>query len=567
MLKKSFILSIISAFVLTGCNFSIKNFFNKHSEQQINDDNDNSGNATDENNDNDQEHDFKPDNGKFYGGLVKGEKYTGYEFSVSEKEIKKQSQGTTEIKIYGFNDFHGSVTQNERESGLKLVGSFVKSVSNEENALVFDQGDTWQGSFESNYEYGKIVQDVFTEAQVSLRTIGNHDFDWGTERLEKLCKVEEGKAYIPTLGANIYDYKDGATGTEQQVQYGKEYATFVLENGLKVGVVGVIGSNQITTICSQLVESISFTNHIAKIKEISDFLRQDKQCDVVIASAHEGCDGCAYSGLTNISGVSGKRYVDLVLNGHEHSKNEITENGVKFVQWDANGVTTGKVTLTYDFSTNKIVDNETKVNTYYEKYLKTYYPIDKKINDMVDNYLEVVSKKGETVLSKNFVGEFSEDNLSNLMCEAIYSKAVSVGENIDFAVCNYPRDIFNKTEMKYSDLYKCFPFDNQIIIFEDTGYNLSSSISRNFHYRENISLNIYSSKTYRVAVIDYIALHQNSERKYDYFPSITNYIVLKNDDGSISNYREILCDYFVSNPDKIFNNVDYNSTAAHFSLY
>lgn len=563
MLKKSFVLPLISVLCLAGCDFKLMDLFNKD-QKDPGTNNQTPTNQDGNNNTNDDETKDESNN-KFYGGLVKGEKYTGFEFSVSDKEIEKPKTGFADINIYGFNDFHGSVVQTERESGLKLLGSFIKEVSNEDNTLVFDQGDTWQGSFESNYEYGKIVQDVFTEANVSLRTIGNHDFDWGCDRLESLCKIDDEKPYIPTLGANIYNYVDGKTGQIQQTQYGKEYATFVLESGVKVGVVGVIGKNQITTICSQLVENIAFTDHVAKIKEISDFLRTDKKCDVVIASAHEGCDGCAYSGLTDVSSVSKKRYVDLVLNGHEHSKNEVTEDGVKYVQWDSNGITAGKVSLKYDFSNRKVVDNETKVNTYYQKYMKTYYTIDPTISSMVDNYLARVSEVGNKVLSTKFKGEFSEENLSNLMCEAISKKAQSIGENVDFAVCNFPRDTFSGEEMKYNDLYKCFPFDNQIILFEETGYHLSTSISRNFHYREDTSLQLYGPKIHRVAVIDYVALHQNSNREFDYFP-ISNFSVLKNNDGTTPNYREILCEYLMNNLDKTFTNSDYDSSKPHFSL-
>ena len=49
-----------------------------------------------------------------------------------------------------------------------------------------------------------------------------------------------------------------------------EAAQKALDNGLKVGVVGVIGSSQITSICSQLVQDVCFTDHIAKAKEEKD---------------------------------------------------------------------------------------------------------------------------------------------------------------------------------------------------------------------------------------------------------------------------------------------------------
>lgn len=501
--------------------------------------------------------------GSFYGSLVEG-KYTGFELSVSESEIKKATSGTTEIKIVGFNDFHGAVNESTNESGLKLLGSYLKKESAKENTLVFDQGDTWQGSFESNVEYGKIVQDVFYDAGVSLRTIGNHDFDWGVDRLETLCDTNANN-YIPTLCANVYDYNAGLVGSTQQSQYGKEYATFVLESGVKVGVVGVIGEDQITSICSQLVQNIAFSNHNEKIKEISDFLRTEKDCDIVIASVHSGADTTLGAGLTNVSPVSKKRYVDLVLNGHTHSRRKETENGVMFAQWDSNGITAGSVTLTYDFATNSVLDNETKYDSYNKKYLNVYYGADDKISAKVDSYLASIESIGKQVLSNKFSGYFDGEILANLMCEAIYKKATSLGADIDFSVSNYARDSFEKTTLLYSDLYKCFPFDNQIILMTISGRQSALAVFGNLHYRESAFTYSYS-ESYRIAVIDYVGLHQNSDRNYDYFPNASNISVLTNSDGTIPTYRDILKEYILENSTKTFAAEDYYSYNTCFSI-
>ena len=43
----------------------------------------------------------------------------------------------------------------------KHFGNFLKAQSENSNTLIIDNGDTWQGTFESNYEHGYVVQDVF----------------------------------------------------------------------------------------------------------------------------------------------------------------------------------------------------------------------------------------------------------------------------------------------------------------------------------------------------------------------------------------------------------------------
>ena len=472
----------------------------------------------------------------------------------------------SKINIIGFNDFHGAINETESEIGLKRIGTFFKENSKNANTLIFDQGDTWQGSFESNYSYGEIIQDVFYEAGVNLRTIGNHDFDWGISKLENLCDTNK-ENYIPTLGANIYNYENDDIGETQQVQFGKEYATFVLESGVKVGVVGVIGDSETESISSQIIQNIAFSNQNEKIKEISDFLRVEKKCDVVIASIHDYASMNLRRGLTDISSNSGKRYVDLVLNGHSHSGSIDRENGVTFVQWDANGTTLGKVTLEYDFSTNKILENKTKITNYDKNSLPVpSNQIDSKINQIIDSKLLTINEIGKEKLQSNFKNYWSSESLADLMAEAIYNEVSDSGEQIDFAVCNYARSDFNKTEMLYTDLYKCFPFDNQIILMDITGSTAIGSILSNFSYRENISTRLTPSKTFRIAIIDYLGLHQDSKREFDYFPESSNISIFKTSDGKEPIYRELLANFLRSNQDISFDSNSYNSNDMHFRV-
>ena len=506
--------------------------------------------------------------GEFYGGITTGETYVGYEFSKQENPYPKASKGIGDINIFAFNDFHGAVLETENEVGLKTLGTFFKEKSSKQNTLILDQGDTWQGSLESNYEYGAIVQDVFNYAGVSLRTVGNHDFDWGLDHLEKTNNRKLGDDYIPVLASNVFDYANGKNGNDQQDKYGKEYATFILDNSIKIGVVGVIGKSQITSISSQLVKDICFKDHVAKAKEISDFLRAEKQCDVVIVSSHEAISKMASTGLDNISPVTHKRYADLVLGGHAHYLQNQTKNGVKYVQWDSNGQSVGLINLKYDFETKRIVDLDTKVNTFYPKYLKTYYPkIEPTIGKMVDDYLLKTKSLGDEVLSTNFSGYFDSNGLGFLMSEAIYNYSKNAGKSVDFAVCNYARTDFNNTTFTYGDLYKAFPFDNEIILMDVSSEYSINSIGYNELYREDVTLIPKAGNTYHIAVIDYLGLHQNEYRQYDKFPDARNFEILKLENQSeLPTFRDILKDYLLANPTKEFNGEEYTNSNPHFNI-
>lgn len=553
------VLLIALVFTLSSCSSIFDKWFHKdpETENTTNQDSGNNNGHTDVTDDDDEEE--ENNESRFTSKTILEDGHTGYEF-VSNN-IQKQTTGTAEITIGAFNDFHGAIKEDgDTHSGLAHLASFVKTETAKDNTLVLDQGDTWQGSYESNSNYGKFIQEIFADANLSCRTVGNHDFDWGQDNLKAAVETGNAKYTVPCLAANVYDY-DWSTKTEgniQQTQFGREYATYTLENGVKVGVIGVIGKNQITSICTQLVKNICFKDHVQTIKNLSDYLRTERDCDVIIASTHEQYSQVEDMGLASVSSVSGKRYCDLVLNGHSHSEDKNIENGVLFTQYDSDSQTCGLIKLNYDIDQGVVLTSNYKDrDIYYPKYLRAYYPLDNSINTKVNSYLQSISEKGNEVLSDKFTGYFSQsENLPNLMAEAIYDAAKKVDSTIQMAVVNMARADFPTGTVTFSDLYRSFPFDNEIIIMDVSGRNSINSIGRNFSCHEDIQLR--STEIYRVAIIDYVGLHCNSDRDYDYFSVVGEQTVLQKD-GKPYYYRDVLYDYLTANKTKTFNASDYMS--------
>ncbi len=539
MKKRKFLLVFVSSLLLSGCEF-LDNIFGPHSTVD----------PSQKTEDVDDPPIVEDDNkvGEFYGGLVNDQFHSGYEFSASSEPINKPTTGEGEIKIYSFNDFHGAILETDDEPGLKAFASYYKEKSKEDNTLIFDQGDTWQGSLESNYCYGEIIQDVFNFANISLRTVGNHDFDWGLERLKEVTSRRLDEDYIPALAANVYDYENGVTGTTQQGQFGKEYATFLLENGIKVGVVGVIG--QLTSsICSNRIETVNFTSPLSKIKEMSDYLRVKKNCDIVIASTHNAVGYFYDKDLTSISPVSNKRYVDLVLGGHEHTRDYYEDHGVVFSQSDSNGKSSAITTLTYDFE-NDCLKEETDYQIV-ERSDYYYYStnVDPTIDKMVDDYLETVESIGDEVLSTHFSGYYNTSRLATLMSEAIFEKVRGLGIDVDYSVTNNARESFYGNVFTYRDLYRCFPFDNEIVLME------VSKDGNHEGYRPSKYGAVDPNKDiYNIAAIDYVALHQNSYREYDNYPDsvVRSRTMLKGQNDTMITYRDILREFLLDNPNRDF---------------
>ena len=415
-----------------------------------------------------------------------------------------------------------------------------------------------------------MITDVFSYAHVDVHTLGNHDFDWGLDKIveNKARKASDGWC-MTNLAANIYDYYQSHEGDVQQTQLGDQYYIKTLENGIKVGVVGVIGRDQITSICSPLVETVCFKEHIQILKDLSDELRTTKGCDVVIASIHDSAENSLNKGLTNVSSVSGKKYFDYVACGHSHRNENEEENGVPFTQASAYGECVYKTEITLN---NGEVTNYDVRRFEYDQVCALTPTIDSNITSIIGQYSPSYSSIGNETLAPFVNGYFSKGvGLPNLLCKAMFNEAREQGYYVDFAFTNSARYDINDSPWTYSTIYEAFPFDNVIYIVKIRGsQNVKEIINYNNRYHEASLTTVNSSQWYTVAVIDYLLFHIDSERSYDYFNHGSSYMQIlgtlqKN--GKNHLYRDVLADYLRKEYASTSNTLNYSDFVSSVSEY
>ena len=459
-------------------------------------------------------------------------------FSGCNKKPDNNNGGGLTIDIYASNDFHGAVEANGKSIGLAKYGTFMKQKGQEPNTLLLDQGDTWQGSIYSNYNYGALINDVMCEAKFDARTVGNHDFDWGIDALVANTKREYNNYKIPVLAANVYDY-DFVTkteGTVQQSDIGGKSVTYTLENGLKVGIVGTIGKDQITSITSSYVQDVCFINHVKVIKEEATKLRKDG-CDVVIASVHAGQDAVLGNGLD--------KYVDLVLCGHSHQYERSHENDLYYAQFGANGQYIGHVQLTYNQKQKKVTN--TSIESFdYNDLSKIVTSVDSNISNLINKYSEECDKDANQVVASN-ASYFSKGEQSpNLMTKAMMDKVEELyGDEVILSYCNTARAYLPAGEWTYANLYSAFPFDNTIYIASIKGEDIINEVCNysNVCFSSTFDYRINPDQYYKIATIDHLLYHTNTERYYNYFPSFTGETIAALD----QNYRVLLKEWLIDN--------------------
>lgn len=424
-------------------------------------------------------------------------------------EDEQEDQITIDyLDIYSINDLHGAIEEDEYGRGLARMGNFLieKKTTNPDNTVILVAGDMFQGTAISNLTYGGVVVEALNYIGIDAFTIGNHEFDWGVQRIIDLIdeKSSQVKVNFPLLGANIYKIS-----TNQRAEWVNDYV-IIERGGLKIGIIGVIGDYQINSITAPYVEGYKFLNPVPIIKSLAFELRANKNVDVVIVLAHDGDTTNTPSDSFNrkLSYLEGMYSVDAVINAHTHYYYDRTiprQNRVELpvVQAGSSGSHIGYIRLNLDKKTKKITT--VSVDTIQVGYsLSENNPT---ILEIIEKHRQEVKKKLDIDEALATAGTYiSKDTFANWAVNVMkkYSKA-------DFAVVNSGafREGFPIRQNEIIDVqrvYQFMPFDNVVLTCKLTGRQLRS-LARNsgFVFSSNFDVNdLEDYKEYTIATVDYL---------------------------------------------------------------
>ncbi|TGU70424.1 bifunctional metallophosphatase/5'-nucleotidase, partial [Mesorhizobium sp. M00.F.Ca.ET.186.01.1.1] len=96
---------------------------------------------------------------------------------------------TTHVTIAHTNDTHGHIQEDksQKEFGFAKIATLLKEWRAENNNfLLLDAGDTFQGTVFVNQFKGESVVPILNSLDYNVMAAGNHEFDFGYEQLLKL---------------------------------------------------------------------------------------------------------------------------------------------------------------------------------------------------------------------------------------------------------------------------------------------------------------------------------------------------------------------------------------------
>jgi 5'-nucleotidase / UDP-sugar diphosphatase len=170
----------------------------------------------------------------------------------------------------------------------------------EENVLLVDGGDTFSDDLLGNLTEGEAVIRLMNKVGYQLMALGNHDYDYGSERTQQLQEM----AVFPIRAANVIEQDSGRPFLGDP--------TVVLEAaGQRVGFLALTYHNTALTGNPKNYQGLEFQDGIQAARKYLPELR--KRADVVVVLSHLG------TAMDRVLALQVPE-MDLIIGAHSHDR-------------------------------------------------------------------------------------------------------------------------------------------------------------------------------------------------------------------------------------------------------
>lgn len=420
----------------------------------------------------------------------------------------------TSLSIFSVNDLHGKFKDTDSQPGLDEFSTYIKGLYDDESnyEILLSAGDMWQGTAESSLNKGSLMTKWMNEVGFVSMTLGNHEFDWGTEYISSNQQLAE----FPFLAINVRYNGIKADFCKSSV--------VIEKGGIKVGVIGAIG-NCLSSISGEFKDGLSFvtgTQLSNLIKAESQRLRNEEKCDIIVLSQHEGYERSLSTQQTlsqsdipyyDVSLSNG--YIDLVFEAHTHQNYVFQDKyGVLHLQGGGENKYVSKADFSFNTVTNEYTTSARLISTHS---LASEYQSDKSLDTIYKEYFP------DNDPYTDVLGYVSSNKNSTSIVEKVADLYLQIGletwgDEYDIVLgggylkTRSPYSI-SRGQITYADVFSLLPFDNSIVLCSISGQdllkNFINTANSNYHcaYNGSKPTNISTNKTYYVVVDTYTSTY------------------------------------------------------------
>lgn len=366
------------------------------------------------------------------------------------------------LAIVHTNDTHGRLKEDKNDGmGFARISTKINEIREfmDGDVLVVDAGDTLHGQPIATISKGESIVKVLNAIGYDVMVPGNHDFNYGQDRLLELA----GMLKCKVISANITK-SDGSTLLTPYII--KEV------DGVKIGIFGLTTPETTYKTHPKNVIGLTFNDPIAVANDMVN--RLEDETDIIIALSHLGFQG-EYTSEKVAQNVSG---IDLIIDGHSHTtlQNGKQINGTWIVQAGEYDKNLGIVTISIDDD-----DNIHIIPSLIDKKTGMLLEEDKKIADIIKEIEATNNELTNTIVGHTDVRlngdrklvRTGETNLGNLITNAMLHVS-----GADVAITNGGgiRASIEVGDIRKIDIINVLPFGNQLVTIDVTGQEILNAL-------------------------------------------------------------------------------------------
>ena len=364
------------------------------------------------------------------------------------------------ITIFYTTDLHGKFLPVIDYDGNKNVGGIIQlsAVLNQEkqkfpNAILIDNGDSYQGSVASYLAKGAPVIAWMNDEKYSIWNIGNHEFDWGINVLKENLKNFSGAV----LCANCH-WNGKSPSPIAKV---KPYLIRKINN-VKIAFIGITHPNIPFWSRQKLIKNLIVEQPLNALLRIMPEVRLENP-DIIILLAHTGYDAKAgeiEEPLQQIIDMFSD--IDVIISGHTHTEiPSMFFHNTLFTEAGYHGLDLGELEIVYDTSTRTILKKSAKL-----------IPIEPEENfqtntiPAVKKAIEAAAANATQVIAK-IIGQLGgeNDNQKESPEQTLISEAIAdaTGAEIVFHGAFSCPQIVSNENITIGMIYNIVPYENYIV--------------------------------------------------------------------------------------------------------
>ena len=295
--------------------------------------------------------------------MLCGSALAGASFLLPRRVHGAQDPRTVKtVSLFHTTDLHGHIRPTRTYRGITNVGGLARCASQirqwrktNPHSLLLDIGDVYQGTAVGWITRGRLMIDLFNKLRYDAWVLGNHEFDWGPEVVLDAVR----RSTMPVLTGNIRIEGRPAGTLEDPSHPLARIVPHVVKTvaGFRIGLIGLTTPGLPYWLRPELLDGFEATDPVKVLRTSLKYLREEAKADAVVVCGHMGLgetDDFANRVQALLEEEDGP---DVYLAGHTH-RDQASRfvNGTLYTQADYFGIHCGRVDLTFDTESRRIVE-------------------------------------------------------------------------------------------------------------------------------------------------------------------------------------------------------------------